>query len=136
MAEKRSKPVPRPYQDTQAYWDAAKQKRLIFQRCLDCSKPQFYPRGVCSHCLGSQLEWIESSGRGKVHTFTVSYRAPHPGFADDLPFVIAIVDLEEGFRMMSNIVGCDPETVRIDMPVKVVFEQLTPDIVLPKFSPA
>jgi uncharacterized OB-fold protein len=136
MAEKRSKPVPLPYQDTQPYWDAAKEKRLILQRCLDCGKPQFYPRGVCSHCLGSQLEWIDSSGRGKVHTFTVSYRAPHPGFADDLPFVIAIIELEEGVRMMSNIVGCDPKTVRIDMPVKVVFEQLTPDIVLPKFAPA
>lgn len=136
MAEKRSKPVPRPYQDSQAYWDAAKQKRLILQRCLDCGKPQFYPRGVCSHCLSSQLEWIDSSGRGKVHTFTVSYRAPHPGFADDVPFVVAIIELEEGVRMMSNIVGCDPKAVRIDMPVKVVFEQLTADIVLPKFSPA
>lgn len=136
MAEKRSKPIPLPYQDTQPYWDAAKENRLILQRCLDCGKLQFYPRGVCSHCLGSQLEWIDSSGRGKVHTFTVSYRAPHPGFADDLPFVLAIIELEEGVRMMSNIVACEHKDVRIDMPVKVVFEQLTPDIVLPKFAPA
>lgn len=136
MAEKRNKPIPRPYQDTQAYWDAAKEKRLILQRCTDCGKPQFYPRGVCSHCLGSKLEWFDSSGRGKVHTFTVSYRAPHPGFADDLPFVLAIIELEDGVRMMSNIVGCDPNSVRIDMPVKVVFEAVTPEITLPKFTPA
>lgn len=136
MAETRQKPLPRPYQDTQAYWDAAKDKRLLLQRCRDCSKFQFYPRGVCSHCLGSALEWVESSGRGIVHTFTIAYRAPHPGFADDVPFVIAMIELEEGVRMMSNIVECDPKSVRIDMPVRVVFEAATPDITLPKFEPA
>jgi len=130
------KPIPRPYQDSQAYWDAAKEKRLLLQHCRDCGKPQFYPRGVCSHCLGSALDWVEASGRGKVHTFTVCHRAPHPGFAADLPFVIAVIELDEGVRMMSNIVGCDPKTVRIDMPVKVVFEAATPEITMPKFEPA
>lgn len=130
------KPIPRPYQDSQAYWDAAKEKRLLLQNCRDCGKPQFYPRGVCSHCLGSALDWVEASGRGKVHTFTVCHRAPHPGFAADLPFVIAVIELDEGVRMMSNIVGCDPKTVRIDMPVKVVFEAATPDITMPRFMPA
>jgi uncharacterized protein len=130
------KPLPRPYQDTQAYWDAAKDKRLVLQQCRDCRKPQFYPRGVCSHCLGSALDWVESSGRGKVHTFTVCHRAPHPGFAAELPFVIAVIELDEGVRMMSNIVGCDPKTVRIDMAVKVVFAEESPEITLPKFEPA
>ena len=130
------KPIPRPYQDTEPYWDAAKEKRLVLQQCKDCGKHQFYPRGVCSHCLGSALDWVESRGRGKVHTFTVCHRAPHPGFAADLPFVIAVIELEEGVRMMSNIVGCDPKTVHIDMAVKVVFDPATPEITLPKFEPA
>lgn len=136
MAETPRKPIPRPYQDTQAYWDAAKQKRLILQRCRDCQKFQFYPRGVCSHCLGSALDWVDSPGRGVVHTFTIAHRAPHPGFANQLPFVIGIIQLEEGVRMMTNIVGCDPNSVRIDMPVKVTFEEVSPDVTLPQFTPA
>ena len=130
------KPIPRPYQDTQAYWDAAKEGRLVLQLCQDCHRHQFYPRGVCSHCLSSRLEWVEASGRGKVHSFTVSHRAPHPGFAGRLPFVIALVDLEEGPRMMANIVGCDPAAVRIDLSVKVSFEAVTPEATLPQFTPA
>jgi uncharacterized OB-fold protein len=129
------KPIPRPYQDTQAYWDAAREGRLVLQRCQDCDRHQFYPRGVCSHCLSSRLDWVDASGRGKVHSFTVSHRAPHPGFAGRLPFVIALVDLEEGVRMMANIVDCDPAAVRIDQPVKVTFEAVTPDATLPQFTP-
>jgi len=130
------KPIPRPYQDTQVYWDAAKEGRLVLQQCQDCGKPQFYPRGVCSHCLSSDLDWIEASGRGTVHSFTVAHRAPHPGFGGDVPFVIAIIELDEGVRMMSNILDCDPNAVRIDMPVKVVFRAETPEITIPKFVPA
>ena len=133
MAEK---PIPRPYQDTQPYWDAAKEHRLVLQRCQDCSKHQFYPRGVCSHCLSSKLEWVEASGRGIVHTYTVCYRAPHPGFGNDVPYVLAMVELAEGPRMMTNIIGCKPETVRIDMAVKVVFDDVTPEVAVPKFTPA
>jgi uncharacterized protein len=129
------KPLPRPYQDTEPYWEAAKEKRLVLQQCKDCGKHQFYPRGVCSHCLGSALDWVEARGRGKVHTFTVCHRAPHPGFAGQVPFVIAVIELDEGVRMMTNIVGCDPKTVRIDMPVKVTFEEATPEVTLPQFTP-
>jgi uncharacterized protein len=129
------KPIPRPYQDTQAYWDAAKENRLVIQQCRDCGKLQFYPRGVCSHCLSSGLDWIEASGRGTVYSFTIAHRAPHPGFGNETPFVIAIVELAEGVRMMTNIVGCDPKTMRIDMPVKVVFDA-SGDVTLPKFTPA
>jgi uncharacterized OB-fold protein len=129
------KPIPRPYQDSKPYWDAAKQGRLVLQQCRDCAKPQFYPRGVCSHCLSSNFDWIEASGRGVVHSFTVCHRAPHPGFAGEVPFVLAIIELAEGVRMMSNVVGCDPKTVRIDMPVKAVFEPAGDDITLPKFTP-
>ncbi|MFT6582852.1 MAG: putative OB-fold protein [Alphaproteobacteria bacterium] len=129
-------PLPRPYQDTAAYWAAAKDHKFIIQHCTECDEYQFYPRGVCSHCLSSALEWRDASGKAEVYSFSVNYRAPHPGFADNLPFVLAIVDLEEGPRMMTNIVGCDPESVTIGMPVTVVFEDVTDEVTLPKFKPA
>ena len=133
MAEK---PVPRPYPDTKPYWDGTKNNQLWIQTCLDCGTLQFYPRGVCSTCLSSSLSWKQGSGKGTVYSFTVNYRAPHPGFAEDVPFVTAIIELEEGVRMMSNVVQCDPDTVTIGMPVRVVFEPLTDEITLPKFRPA
>ena len=129
-------PLPRPYQDTAAYWEAAREHRFIIQQCTDCGEHQFYPRGVCSHCLSSDLEWREASGKGEVYSFSVNHRAPHPGFADDLPFVLAIVTLVEGPRMMTNIVGCDPNAVEIGMAVEVVFDDITEAVTLPKFRPA
>ena len=133
MAEK---PVPKPYPDTAPYWQAAANNQLLIQKCLDCGELQFYPRGVCKSCLSSSLSWQQASGQGTVYTFTVNYRAPHPGFVDDIPFVTAIVELSEGVRMMTNIVECDPEQVTIGMPVRVVFDKVTDEIALPKFRPA
>lgn len=130
------KPIPRPYPDTAPYWEAARNHQLLFQKCLDCGTLQFYPRGVCCTCLSSSLSWQQAVGQGTVYSFTVNYRAPHPGFADELPFVTAIVELKEGVRMMTNIVQCDPEDVTIGMPVRVVFEPLTDEVTLPKFRPA
>ncbi len=129
-------PLPRPYQDTAAYWEAAREHRFIIQQCTDCGEHQFYPHGVCSHCLSSALEWREASGAGEVYSFSVNHRAPHPGFADDLPFVPAVVTLAEGPRMMTNIVGCDPDSVEIGMAVEVVFDDITEAVTLPKFRPA
>ena len=102
----------------------------------DCGETQFYPRGVCSHCLSSNLDWIEASGEATVYSCSVNYRAGHPGFAEKTPFVLAIVELAEGPRMMTNIVNCDPETVKIGMAVKVCFDDVTDDVTLPMFEPA
>ena len=129
-------PLPRPYQDTEQYWAAAREHRFVLQRCTACGEYQFYPRGVCSHCLSSDLEWNEASGKATVYSCSVNYRAPHPGFADNLPFVLAIVELEEGPRMMTNIVDCDPESVTIGMDVTVTFDDITEEVTLPKFRPA
>ncbi len=129
-------PLPRPYQDTAPYWAAAKEHRFILQKCRDCGEPQFYPRGVCSHCLSSALDWIEASGKGTVYSFTVNHRAPHPGFAGKTPFVLAIVALAEGPRMMTNIVDCDPETVKVGMAVQVTYDDVTEEVTLPMFRPA
>ena len=129
-------PLPRPYQDTAEYWAAAREHRFVIQRCNFCGEHQFYPRGVCSHCLSSELEWREASGNGTVYSYSVNHRAPHPGFADDLPFVLAIVELEEGPRMMTNIVVSDPDSVTIGMAVTVTFDDVTDQVTLPKFTPA
>ena len=129
-------PLPRPYQDTAEYWAAAREHRFVIQRCNSCGEHQFYPRGVCSHCLSSELEWREASGNGTIYSYSVNYRAPHPGFADDLPFVLAIVELEEGPRMMTNIVVSDPDSVTIGMAVTVTFDDVTDQVTLPKFTPA
>lgn len=115
-------PLPKPYQDTEEYWKAAKEHRFIIQKCGDCGETQFYPRGVCSHCLSSNLGWIEASGEATVYSCSVNYRAGHPGFAEKTPFVLAIVELAEGPRMMTNIVGDDARDVRIGDAVTVVFE--------------
>ena len=130
------RPLPQPYQDTAAYWAAAKEHRFVIQQCSDCGQHQFYPRGVCSHCLSSALEWKTASGKGTVYSFTVNHRAPHPGFAGITPFVTAIIALAEGPRMMTNIVDCDPENVTINMPVEVTFEDVSDDVTLPMFRPS
>ncbi len=127
-------PLPRPYQDTETYWAAARDHRFVIQHCKSCGKHQFYPRGVCSHCLSSDLEWHEASGKGTVYSFSVNHRAPHPGFADVIPFVLAIVELEEGPRMMTNIVECNPDSVKIGMAVEVTFEDVTEEVTLAKFK--
>ena len=127
-------PLPTPYQDTEEYWKAAKEHRFIIQKCGDCGETQFYPRGVCSHCLSSNLDWIEVSGEATVYSCSVNYRAGHPGFAEKTPFVLAIVDLAEGPRMMTNIVTTDVESVRIDQRVTVQFDDVTPEVTLPKFT--
>ena len=129
-------PLPRPYQDTAEYWAAAREHRIVIQRCNSCGEHQFYPRGGCSHCLSSELEWREASGNGTIYSYSVNHRAPHPGFADDLPFVLAIVELEEGPRMMTNIVVSDPDSVTIGMAVTVTFDDVTDQVPLPKFTPA
>ncbi|HBY95408.1 MAG: Zn-ribbon domain-containing OB-fold protein [Ardenticatenaceae bacterium] len=129
------KPVPPIHPWTEPYWDAAKSGKLMIQCCQACHQNIFYPRLSCPFCFSDRIEWIECSGRGSVYTFSVVRNNPPSAFADDLPFVIAIVRLEEGVQMMTNIVACDPADVYCDMPVAVTFERLNDEITLPKFRP-
>jgi uncharacterized OB-fold protein len=133
------KPLPTPSQVSQPFWDAAKEHRLVFQRCTKCGTRVFYPRDVCPgpDCFGiGTLEWVESSGKGWVYAFNISYQPAHPAFADDVPYVLAIIELEEGWRMNSNVVNIDPNDVTIGMRVEVVWDDVTPEFTLPKFQPA
>lgn len=131
-----AKPLPFISEETRPFWDALHRHELRIPRCRQCRKYFFYPRSFCPFCLSDEIEWIKVSGKGKVYSYTVSYRAPSTGFAADVPYVFAIIELEEGVRLTSNVVGCLPEDVRIDMAVEVVFDDVTPEVTLAKFQPA
>jgi len=122
---------------TQPFWDAAGEGALALQFCGTCDTGIFPPRAHCPDCGGSNLQWRSVSGEGSVYTYTVAHRAAHPVFASQCPLVIAVIVLAEGPRMISNVVGVDPEDVYVDMPVRVTFEAIDDtDLWLPLFTPA
>ena len=129
------KPLPYVHGETRPFWEGTKRHELLIQRCGDCGKFYFYPRSLCPHCMSDSIEWVKVSGRGKIYSFTISYRTGTLPFQSDLPYNIAIIELEEGVHMLSNVVECRNEDLRIDMPVEVVFDDVTPEITLPKFKP-
>lgn len=129
------KPVPVVNPWAKPFWDAAKEERLVFQKCADCQKNIFYPRIACPDCFSDNLEWIEASGKGTIYSFTVVESNSPSAFLADIPYVVAIIKLEEGIQMLSNVVKCDPYKLSCDMPVEVVFEKLNDEFTLPKFRP-
>ncbi|HVN89002.1 MAG TPA: Zn-ribbon domain-containing OB-fold protein [Candidatus Binataceae bacterium] len=136
MAAAIPKPLPAVTNETAPYWEGCKKHELRIQKCGACGNYQFYPRILCTKCSSDRVEWSKASGRAKVTTFTIVRRPVSPAFADDVPYVVALVTLDEGPTMMTNIVGCLPEQVKIGMPVAVTFEDWTEDISIPKFRPA
>ncbi len=117
------KPAPKPTSETVPFWEGCNRSELLFQKCRGCGHVQFYPRTRCTQCHGDALTWERSEGRGTLHTFTVVHRAPTEAFKPDLPYVLALVDMAEGFRMMMNVVNCDPESIQIGTPVSITFER-------------
>ena len=133
-----TKPVPVPQPESDFYWEKTKEHELWLRSCNDCSQTYFYPRDICPSCFSRNTTWVQSSGKGTLHTFAIVHRAPTPAFRDDAPFVVAMVDLEEGARMPTNLVDveADPSAIQVGMAVEVVFEDITEAITLPKFRPA
>lgn len=129
------KPLPEPTAVSLPFWDAAKEHRLVLQRSKKTGKYLYYPRAVSPWGPGDELEWGEVSGRGKVFSYTIAWRPTAPQWANDVPYVIAIVELDEGPRMTANIIGCAPEDVRIGMLVVASFEDVTPEVTLVQFRP-
>ncbi len=130
------KPLPRIDEESRGYWEALARHELYFQRCRTCGTKRFPPRAVCPVDLSSATEWVRASGRGTVYSFTVTHQNQAPGFRESLPYVLAVVELEEGPRMMTNIVRCPPDEVRVGMAVEVEYEDVTGEITLAKFRPA
>lgn len=129
------KPLPRIDEESKGFWEACQRHQLYIQTCRACGSRRYYPRALCSECLSDSAEWLRCSGRGIIYTFTVTYQNQSPGFRDELPYVLAYVELDEGVRLLTNIVGGDIVALRIGMPVEVVFEDVTPEVTLPKFKP-
>ena len=129
------KPLPTVSGETRAYWEGCRKGELLIQRCDACREYQFYPRGICSNCWGTDVQWVKSSGKGTVWTFTVTRQNRTPGFAEEVPYVLGLVELEEGVKMFSNIVDCAPGYVRIGMQVEVTFVRATDQISVPYFKP-
>ena len=130
-----TKPLPVPSRTSAEFWKAAKRHELCLLRCQDCEHYIVYPRSLCPQCLGTKLKWEKVSGRGTVYSYTIVRRAGIPGFEKDVPYVFAIVELDEGPRMATNIVGIEPEKVAINMEVEATFADVTPEITLVKFQP-
>jgi len=131
---KRFKPV--PTEDTEPYWEYCEKGELRMQKCGNCGHRRFPPSLICPRCLSEDYAWEKLSGRGKVFSWVVFHQVYYPGFADDVPYNTAIIELEEGPRLHTNIVGCENHDIYIDMLVEVLFEQVDDDIFLPKFKPA
>ena len=133
---KYAKPLPRIDEESKGFWEGCQRRELYLQRCRACGTVRHYPRALCPNCLSDRTEWMRASGKGTVYTFTVTHQNQSPGFRDGLPYVMAYIELAEGVRMLTNIVDCAPDAVRIGMPVEVVFDDVTPAVTLPKFRPA
>lgn len=131
-----NRPAPQKDGIATAYWEAAEEERLVLQRCDGCERYLFPPRVTCPHCWTSDaLGWVESDGRGVVHAFSVVCRPPTPDLNQGRPYVVALIDLVEGVRMMSNVVDCDVADVRVGLHVVVDFDE-SPSGRLPVFRPA
>ena len=129
------KPLPAPTPETAPFWEAAKRHELQMQHCNDCSRYYFYPRTYCRYCMSDNTEWRRLSGRGTLQTYVISHRAA-PGFEADAPYVIAVVEVDEGPRMMTNIVGVEeptPDKLRVGAAVEVVWDDVSEAVTLPKF---
>ena len=135
MTVKPSKPKPRPAPESLPYWEAAKEHRLALPRCDDCEQFWFPPSRTCPHCLSMNFAFKTVSGRGKVFSFVTFHRVYRPAFTEDVPYVVALVELDEGPRLLTNILGVSPDEVRCEMAVEVVFDDYDADVSIPKFRP-
>lgn len=128
--------LPRPTPETSIFWSGCQNHQLLIQRCTACGHHQFYPRILCTECASFRVDWVQASGRGKVKSFTVVRRPVTEAYAQDAPYVIALIELDEGPTLMSNVIACDADTVHIGMAVEVSFEAWSDDITMPLFRPA
>jgi uncharacterized OB-fold protein len=130
------KPRPQPTPVSQPFWDALRDERVELQRCDDCGRWVYYPRSRCPGCLSANLTWTEVDGRGSVYTFSVAEQATAPPFADEVPQLLALVELTEGVRVSTTLVGVEPKMIRVGMPVEPVFDHGDDGITLLRYRPS
>ncbi|MBU6280626.1 Zn-ribbon domain-containing OB-fold protein [bacterium] len=129
------KPLPMPTEESAPFWEGTRRGELRAQRCDDCGHLRWPPAAICPICLSGRHEWVRLSGRGKVHSWIVVHKSQHPAFWGD-PFNVAIVELDEGPRLHTNLVDVDLAAIRIGLPVEVAFDPQNDEITLPRFKPA
>ena len=129
------KPLPMITPEGAPFWEATLRGELVTQRCDSCEKRQFPPRLLCRFCGGRELQWQPTAPRGTIYSFTIIHRPPEAAFAADVPYVLAVVQLEEGGRIMANLVDCTPDRAHVEMAVEAVFEQVSDEIALVRFRP-
>jgi uncharacterized OB-fold protein len=127
------KPLPAITEDGAPYWEGCRAGELRAQRCIACGHLRWPPSVLCLECLAEGGEWVALSGRGQVWSFIVVHRPQHPAFFEDVPYNVAIVELDEGVRLHTTIVGCEPDALRVGMPVAVVFHRVDDEVTLPRF---
>lgn len=130
------KPLPVRTEENAPYWDSAKRHALELQRCGGCGRFRYPPSAFCPHCLSEEAEWQPASGKAAVYSFIIVHQRYDPSFADDLPYNVAIVELDEGPRLVTNIVGCRNEDIHVGMPLVITYADVTEEFTLPKFRPA
>ncbi|MDM0002569.1 OB-fold domain-containing protein [Variovorax sp. J22P240] len=131
-----SKPLPSLEASNKPFWDAARSGKLALQHCADCEKVRYPINHVCPHCLSDRFEWKAVSGRGTVYSSIVFHQVYNQAFAGDVPYNVSLIQLEEGPRMISNVVGLPPSEVKVGDRVQVVFDPVTPEISIPRFQRA
>ena len=127
------KPLPEITLDSEAFWRSASEGKLMLKVCTQCGAVMYYPRILCTSCMSTDLQWREASGSGIVHAFSVVYRPPGPAFAPDIPYIVALIELAEGPRVFSNIIGVLPGSVYVGMPVEARFDKMADGIGIPRF---
>lgn len=135
MVDHSGKNFPQPSLETEIYWEGCRNHSLLIQKCSDCGQYQFYPRIMCTKCMSREVKWLQATGRGKVASYTIIHRAISKAYQEEVPYVVALVELEEGPTMMSNIIQCEPKDVVIGMEVEVIFEDWSEKVSIPKFQP-
>jgi uncharacterized protein len=128
--------IPTPTPETQPFWDGLKERRLRLQKCADCGKVRHYPRPMCDACWSMNTDWIDATGSGTVHSWTITHYAFHPGWKGELPYILLTVDLPEGVRMNTQARGIAEDTLRVGLPVKVAYDAVTDELTLPIFEAA
>ncbi|GAC1481039.1 MAG: Zn-ribbon domain-containing OB-fold protein [Acetobacteraceae bacterium] len=127
-----TRPRPAETPETRPFWDGCRRGELLLQRCEACQSVQFPPRAACLACRSGRLGWMRSAGRGTIYSVTVVRRAPTSAFQADIPYAVALIELDEGVRIMTNLRGCAPEEAAIGQNVEIVFEDRGDGVVLPQ----
>jgi uncharacterized OB-fold protein len=127
--------LPTIEEENRPFWEAAKEERFLIARCQDCGRSHHYPRPFCPYCWSERVEWEQASGRATLYTYSTVYVNDMAPFAEQLPYVAAVVDLEEGPRFMTTIVDVEPSELRIGQPLEVAYRQIDEDLTVPVFRP-